>query len=164
MTVTLRNKSGFVSDYFSLIIKLVSEYPFCSNNVLVLRFGSRSHTSFLWNWLSSFCIASIHPSSERASSTVVGSINDNNPIIDSSCLKYDLVLLGLSLFTMIWSSGCEDLYLNVFLAWLACWEPSSATSEATSSWHQISLGRACYLECNKYMQIDESKRYWVFFP
>jgi len=43
----------------------------------------------------------IHPSSDSASSTVVGSITDNNPIIDSSCLKYDLVLLGLYLFPMI---------------------------------------------------------------
>jgi len=84
--------------------------------------------------LSSSCIANIHPSSESASSTVVGSITDNNPIIDSSCLKYDLVLLGLSLLPMIWSSGCEDLYLNVFLDWFACWEPSWASSEATSSW------------------------------
>ena len=81
--------------------------------------GTRSHTSFLWNWLSSSCIASIHPSSDSASSTVVGSIIDNNPIIDSSCLKYDIVLLELSLFPMIWSSGCDDLYLNVFLDWLA---------------------------------------------
>jgi len=35
---------------------------------------------------------------------------------------------------MIWSSGCEDLYLNVFLDWFSCWEPSWASSEATSSW------------------------------
>ena len=95
--------------------------------------GTRSHTSFLWNWLSSSCIANIHPSTESASSTVAGSITDNNPIRDSSCLKYDLVLLGLSLFPMIWSSGCEDLYLNVFLDWFACWEPSWVSSEATSS-------------------------------
>jgi len=60
--------------------------------------------------------------------------HDNSPIIDSSGLKYDHVLLGLSLFPMIWSSGCENLYLNVFLDWSACWEPSCATSEATSSW------------------------------
>ena len=26
-------------------------------------------------------------------------------------------------------------------------------------WHQISLGRACYLECNRYIQIVESKSY-----
>jgi len=84
--------------------------------------------------LSSSCIASIHPSSESASSTVAGSITHNNPIIDSSCLKYDLVLLGLSLFSIIWSSGCEDLYLNVFLDWFSCWEPSWASSEATLSW------------------------------
>jgi len=84
--------------------------------------------------LSSSCIANIHPSSDSASLTVVGSITDNNPIMDSSCLKYDLVLLGLSLFPMIWSLGCEDLYLNVFLDWLAGWESSWASSEATSSW------------------------------
>jgi len=106
----------------------------CFYRIHTCHLGTRSHTSFLWNWLSSSCIASIHPSSESVSSTVVGSITDNNPIIDSSCLKYDLVLLGLSLFPMIWPSGCEDLYLNVFLDWLACWEPSCATSEATSSW------------------------------
>jgi len=35
---------------------------------------------------------------------------------------------------MIWSSGCEELYLNVFLNWFACWEPSWSSSEATSSW------------------------------
>ena len=35
---------------------------------------------------------------------------------------------------MIWSSGCEDLYLNVFFDWFACWEPSLASSETTSSW------------------------------
>jgi len=71
--------------------------------------GTRSHTSFLWNWLSSSCI-------------------------DSSCLKYDLVLLGLSLFPTIRSSRCEHLYLNVLLDWLACWEPFWVSLEATSSW------------------------------
>jgi len=95
--------------------------------------GTRSHTSFHWNWFSSSCITNIHPSSKSASSTVVRSITDNSPIIDSSGPKYDLVLLGLSLFPIIWSLGCEDLYLKVFLDWSACWEPSCATSKATSS-------------------------------
>jgi len=52
----------------------------------------------------------------------------------SSCLKYDLVLLGLSLFPMIRSLGCEDLYLKVFLDWLACWELFCASLEASSFW------------------------------
>ncbi|MCI55764.1 hypothetical protein A2U01_0077015, partial [Trifolium medium] len=57
----------------------------------------------------------IQASSESASSTVVGSIMDISPNNESSSLKLDLVLLGLSLLPMISSSGCEDLYLNVFL-------------------------------------------------
>src|SRR4030066_814135 len=35
LTVALCNKSGFVSDYFTLFIQLVPEHPFCSNNVLL---------------------------------------------------------------------------------------------------------------------------------
>ncbi|MCI46100.1 hypothetical protein A2U01_0067340, partial [Trifolium medium] len=40
---------------------------------------------------------------------------DISPNNESSSMKLDLVLLGLSLFPMISSFGCEDLYLNVFL-------------------------------------------------
>jgi len=39
LTVTLCNKSSFVSSYFTLFIQLVSEHPFCSNNFLLRWFG-----------------------------------------------------------------------------------------------------------------------------
>lgn len=101
---------------------------------------TRSQTWFLWNWLSSSHIATIHPSSECASSTEVGSIIYSSLNIECSCLKVDLVFLGLSLFPMISSSGCEDLYLKVFLDWVASWEPSWATSEPSSSWWAYAVG------------------------
>jgi len=30
-------------------------------------------------------------------------------------------------------------------------------------WHQISLGRACYLECSRYIQINESNVKHILF-
>ncbi|KAK2382551.1 hypothetical protein QL285_070077 [Trifolium repens] len=60
-------------------------------------------------------MATIQASSDRASFVVFGSIKDTSPNKDSSSLKFDLVFLGLFLFPRMSSSGCEDLYLKVFL-------------------------------------------------
>ena len=75
-----------------------------------------------------------HPSSASASSTFEGSIMDNNPKADSSGLKCDLVLVRLSLFPMIWSSGCEDLYLNVYLDWASGVGSTSGLSSDSIVW------------------------------
>jgi len=120
-----------------LITSPISFCLFLNTHLVQIMFlcsglGTRSHTSFLLNWLSSSCIAKIHPSSVSASSTFVGSIMDSNPKADSSGLKCDLVLQGLSLLPMIWSSGCEDLYLNEFLNWITCWESLWPSSEAST--------------------------------
>ncbi|MCI47070.1 hypothetical protein A2U01_0068311, partial [Trifolium medium] len=77
-------------------------------------------------------MAIIHASSVRASSTFAGSVIEISPKSESCSLKLDLVLLGLSLFPRINSSGCDDLYLNVLLSCSSSVSDGSSDSGGTS--------------------------------
>ena len=64
LTIPLSYKSGLISNNLALLIKFVSEDPLCSNDILLMGgLATKSHTSFIWNWFRSSCMATIHPSS-----------------------------------------------------------------------------------------------------
>lgn len=67
---------------------------------------------------------------------------DISPSIECSSLNVDLVFKGLSLFPMIFSFGCENLYLKVFLDWVTPCEPSWASLEFASSRWASEVGLA----------------------
>jgi len=63
----------------------------------------------------------------------VGLIIESSPNIECSSLNADLLFRGLSLFPMISSFRCENLYLNFLLDCVPFCEPPWASSKSSSS-------------------------------
>lgn len=95
---------------------------------------SRNHIPYIIPLkLVQFFLHDYNPSSNKSSSTEVGSIMEISHSIDYSSLNANLVPRGLSLFPTVTSYGWEDLYLRVFFDCLASWETQEAFLELASS-------------------------------
>jgi len=107
-------------------------------------------------------MATINPSSTNASSMEACLTREINPNMDS-VLNTDLVLRGLSLFPIMSSSGCDDLFLKGFLDWIASPRWRRFFWIIMGFFFRFFIFWTCLWGCIRFWYNRWTRRFWNFY-